>query len=87
MKPLATALLAPFQLGQNITISRTGSQPSSQGDARYFTGMVRVETLFSALEPSRIAGARITFDPGARSAWHNHPLGQTLIVTQGTPRS
>lgn len=69
---------------QNITISRSGSQPSSQGQPEYFTGSVRVEMLFSVEEPSRIAGARVTFEPGARIAWHTHPLGQTLIVTAGT---
>jgi quercetin dioxygenase-like cupin family protein len=68
---------------QKITISRSGSLPSSPGQAEYFTGSVRVETLFSVEEPSRIAGARVTFEPGARTAWHTHPLGQTLIVTAG----
>jgi len=69
---------------KDITIARSGSQQSSQGQAEYFTGSVRVETLFSVVEPSRIAGARVTFEPGARTAWHTHPLGQTLIVTAGT---
>ena len=69
---------------QNITISLSGSQSSRQGQAEYFTGSVRVETLFSVEEPSRISGARVTFEPGARTAWHTHPLGQTLIVTAGT---
>ena len=69
---------------QSITIARSGSQPSSQGQAEYFTGSVRVDPLFSVVEPSRIAGARVTFEPGARTAWHTHPLGQTLIVTAGT---
>jgi quercetin dioxygenase-like cupin family protein len=69
---------------QSINIARSGSQPSSQGSSEYFTGSVRVDPLFSVIEPSRIAGARVTFEPGARTAWHTHPLGQTLIVTAGT---
>lgn len=69
---------------QNINIARSGSQPSSQGQTEYFTGSVRVDPLFSVIEPSRAAGARVTFEPGARTAWHSHPLGQTLIVTAGT---
>lgn len=69
---------------QSITIARSGSQPSSQGQAEYFTGSVRVDPLFAVAEPSRVAGARVTFQPGARTAWHTHPLGQTLIVTAGT---
>jgi quercetin dioxygenase-like cupin family protein len=68
----------------NITIASRGSQPSSQGLPEYFTGAVRVDTLFTAAGPSRISGARVTFEPGARTAWHTHPLGQTLIVTAGT---
>lgn len=69
---------------QSINIQRRGSQPSSQGQAEYFTGSVRVNMLFPVVEPSRLAGARVTFEPGARTAWHTHPLGQTLIVTAGT---
>ena len=69
---------------KDITIARSGSQQSSPGQAEYFTGSVRVEPLFSVEEPSRMAGARVTFEPGARTAWHTHPLGQTLIVTAGT---
>ena len=69
---------------QSILIARNGSQPSNQGPAEYFTGSVRVDPLISVVEPSRIAGARVTFEPGARTAWHTHPLGQTLIVTAGT---
>jgi quercetin dioxygenase-like cupin family protein len=69
---------------QNISIARSGSQPSSQGPAEYFTGSVRVHPLFPVAEPSRISGARVAFEPGARTAWHTHPLGQTLIVTAGT---
>jgi quercetin dioxygenase-like cupin family protein len=69
---------------QNITIARSGSQPSSQGQAEYFTGSVRIDPLFSVAEPSRVSGARVTFEPSARTAWHTHPVGQTLIVTAGT---
>lgn len=69
---------------QTIAVTRAGSQPATQGPAEYFTGSVRVETLFSVSEPSGISGARVTFEPGARTAWHTHPLGQTLIVTAGT---
>ena len=68
----------------SITITRSGSQPSSQGSAEYFTGSVRIDPLFSVVEPSRMSGARVAFEPGARTAWHTHPLGQTLIVAAGT---
>jgi quercetin dioxygenase-like cupin family protein len=61
----------------------SGSQPSSIGPALYFTGYVRVDPLFDAPEPARARGAAITFEPGARTAWHTHPLGQVLIVTAG----
>lgn len=67
-----------------MSITRNGTQPSVQGPAQYFTGAARVDPLFSAREPSRTTGAYVTFEPGARSAWHSHPLGQTLIVTAGT---
>jgi 4-carboxymuconolactone decarboxylase len=66
-----------------MTITRTGSQPSHQGPAEYFTGSVRIDPLFQAKEPSRTSGAYVSFEPSARSAWHTHPLGQTLIVTAG----
>ena len=69
---------------QKITITRSGSQPSSQGPAQYFTGSVRIEPWFQAKDPARASGARVTFEPGARTAWHTHPLGQTLIVTAGS---
>jgi quercetin dioxygenase-like cupin family protein len=85
MKLLATALVFLSLFTQSITISRNGSHPSSsQGEAEYFTGSVGIDPLFSASEPSRLAGARVTFEPGARTAWHTHPVGQTLIVTAGT---
>ncbi len=84
MKLLAFALVTTSLVAQDVMVSRSGSQPSSPGDARYFTGSVRVELLPPAGEPSRLSGARVTFEPGARTAWHTHPAGQTLIVTQGT---
>jgi quercetin dioxygenase-like cupin family protein len=69
---------------QTITITRSDSRPSSKGSAQYFTGAVRIDPLFQAKDPSHTSGAYVTFEPGARSAWHTHPLGQTLIVTAGT---
>jgi len=66
-----------------MNIIRTGSQPSAKGPASYFTGTVRIDPLFSPPEPARAAMAHVTFEPGARTAWHTHPLGQTLIVTSG----
>jgi quercetin dioxygenase-like cupin family protein len=66
-----------------MEIQRAGSRPSGKGPEEYFTGTVRVDPLFSAPEPARVAGAHVTFEPGARTAWHTHPLGQTLIVTSG----
>lgn len=61
-----------------MEIKRSGSQPSTKGLAEYFTGTVRVDPLFQAWDPARAAGASVTFEPGARTAWHAHPLGQTL---------
>ncbi len=69
-----------------IEIKRSGSLPSTPGPAEWFTGSVRIEPLFSAIEGTRAAGARVTFEPGARTAWHTHPLGQTLVVTAGIGR-
>ena len=66
-----------------MDIKRSGSQPSAKGAAEYFTGTVRVDPLFEAHDPARVLGASVTFEPGARTAWHTHPLGQTLIVTAG----
>ncbi|KQP68398.1 (R)-mandelonitrile lyase [Methylobacterium sp. Leaf112] len=66
-----------------MEIRRSGSQPSGKGPAEWFTGSVRVDPLFGPPEPSRVAGAHFTFEPGARTAWHTHPLGQTLIVMAG----
>lgn len=69
---------------QTISIARSGSQPSAKGPAEYFTGSVRVDYLFKPNDPSRVSGAFVTFEPGARTAWHTHPVGQTLIVTAGS---
>ena len=66
-----------------MEIKRSGSQPSGKGPVEYFTGAVRVDPLFEAPDPARVRGASVTFEPGARTAWHTHPLGQTLIVTSG----
>lgn len=69
-----------------MNITRSGSQAGYEGPVEWFTGTVHVEPLFAAQAPGRVAGAQVTFDPGARTAWHVHPLGQTLIVTSGQGR-
>jgi len=91
MRGLAATLMshcllaaASAESSQAITVTRSGSQPSRQGPADNFTGSVRIDPLFNATAPSRTSGGRVTFEPGARTAWHTHPLGQTLIVTAGT---
>jgi quercetin dioxygenase-like cupin family protein len=89
MKLLIVMAISLFVFGSNqgaqmITITRSGSQPSSQGSPEYFTGSVRIEPLFQVKDPSRVSGARVAFEPGARTAWHTHPLGQTLIVAAGS---
>lgn len=66
-----------------MKLTRVGSQPSADGSLDWFTGTVRIDPLFDASEPARVGGASVTFEPGARTAWHTHPLGQTLIVTAG----
>lgn len=66
-----------------MEIKRNGSQPSGKGPAEWFTGAVRIDQPFQAVDPGRVGGALVTFEPGARTAWHTHPLGQTLIVTMG----
>jgi quercetin dioxygenase-like cupin family protein len=80
VQPAATL---PTQGNRTMEIKRSGSQPSAKGPADYFTGSVRVDPQFQAPEPARVVGAGVTFEPGARTAWHTHPLGQTLIVTAG----
>jgi quercetin dioxygenase-like cupin family protein len=76
----------PTQDSQRMSITRAGSQPSQKGPAARFTGAVRVDPLFKANAPSRTSGGLVTFEPGARSAWHSYPVGQTLIVTAGVGR-
>jgi quercetin dioxygenase-like cupin family protein len=70
-----------------MKITRSGSLPSAQGPADWFTGTVRIDARFQADGPARIGGATVTFEPGARTAWHTHPLGQTLFVTFGVGRA
>src|SRR5881397_2558117 len=70
-----------------MEIKKVGSQPSSRGPADWFIGTVRIDPLFQAHDPARASGASVTFEPGARTAWHTHPLGQTLIVTAGCGRA
>ena len=70
-----------------MEIKRSGTQPSQPGSANWFTGVVRIDPLFPATAPARAAGTRVTFEAGARTAWHTHPLGQTLIVTAGSGRA
>jgi quercetin dioxygenase-like cupin family protein len=67
-----------------MDIKRNGSQPSAKGSGDWFTGSVRIDTPFKGEAPARVGGAIVTFEPGARTAWHTHPLGQTLIVTAGS---
>ncbi len=85
---IASLSIAPAsaqqQRASSMEITRNGSQPSSAGSPDNFTGRVRVDSPFQRAEPSRLTGATVTFEPGARSNWHTHPLGQTLIVTTGT---
>lgn len=69
-----------------MDIKRNGSQPSAKGQAEYFTGTVRIDNLNQAPDPGRVGVVSVTFEPGARTAWHSHPLGQTLIVTAGSGR-
>ena len=71
------------QSEQAVTVLRVGAQPSTRGPAENFTGSVRVDSRFSASAPARVGGGTVTFEPGARTAWHSHPLGQTLFVTAG----
>jgi quercetin dioxygenase-like cupin family protein len=91
MRPLAAAIIyivlgataAPAQSTQMVTVTHPGSQPSIAGSVDNFTGSVRVGSWFQGTAPARISGGIVTFEPGARTAWHIHPLGQTLIVTAG----
>src|SRR5688572_6342022 len=76
-------LPSPASAEQHMEIKRVGSQASTKGPADWFTGTVRIDPLFDRADPARVNGASVTFEPGARTAWHTHPLGQTLIVTNG----
>src|SRR5688572_30111651 len=78
-----SATTTPNGRNGKMKITRNGSQPSDKGPEQYFTGAVRVDPLFRAPDPARVTGASVTFEPGARAAWHTHPLGQTLIVIAG----
>lgn len=80
-------LLQPQPEGDSLmNIQRAGSRPSTPGNKDYFTGTVRIDPMFQAEDPARVGGASVTFEPGARTAWHTHPLGQTLIITSGSGR-
>src|SRR3981189_3218819 len=79
--------VALAQNSQTINIPRRGSQQARRGSAQSFTGSVRIEPVFDAHDPSRATGGRVTFEPGARTAWHTHPPGPTLIVPACTPRT
>jgi quercetin dioxygenase-like cupin family protein len=83
-----SAILLPFhyKLYMIMNIQRAGSKPPIKGPADWFTGNVRIDSLFEAEAPGRVSGATVTFAPGARTAWHTHPLGQTLIITSGVGR-
>jgi quercetin dioxygenase-like cupin family protein len=70
-------------MDKDMEIKRVGSQASAKGSSEWFTGTVRIDPLFQAPDPAFVSGASVTFEPGARTAWHTHPLGQTLIVTAG----
>jgi quercetin dioxygenase-like cupin family protein len=70
-------------LNMDIDIKRNGSRPAAKGSADWFTGSVRIDPLFQAPDPARVGAGQVTFEPGARTAWHTHPLGQTLIITAG----
>jgi len=75
--------LAAEERTRHMQITRAGTHPSRPGSADWFTGTVRIDPLFQAPEPARVSGGHVTFEPGARTAWHTHPLGQTLIITSG----
>jgi 4-carboxymuconolactone decarboxylase len=81
--PSGSPQTEPAHNSQTIKITRSGSLQANKGSAEYFTGSVQVQELFPADDPSRTSGGKVTFEPGARSAWHTHPLGQILIVTAG----
>src|SRR3954465_11416445 len=79
-------MVAAAAVVSSLSIARAGTQPSQKGPAEYFTGSVRIDPLFQPRESTHAAGALVPFEPGARTAWHTHPRGQTLIVTAGVGR-
>ncbi|WP_419720832.1 cupin domain-containing protein [Pantoea endophytica] len=81
---LAVSAVSAKENVSMITILPNGAKPSVKGPADYFTGTVRIDSPFQGTEPAKVGGATVTFEPGARTAWHSHPLGQTLIVTSGS---
>jgi quercetin dioxygenase-like cupin family protein len=83
---LLSSAAASAQTSQTVTVARAASQPATTGSPDTFTGAVRVESRFQRNDPARAGGAIVTFEPRARTAWHSHPLGQTLIVTAGIGR-
>jgi quercetin dioxygenase-like cupin family protein len=83
MAARATAAEETARRRMTMEIKRNGSEASRKGPADWFTGSVRIDPLFQAPEPARVGGAHVTFEPGARTAWHTHPFGQTLIITSG----
>ncbi|MDB5791112.1 MAG: cupin protein [Massilia sp.] len=85
-KPASSPRPGSNDNARDMVVSRAGSQASGKGPAQFFTGSVRVDPLFPAHPPSTLSGGQVTFEPGARSAWHTHPMGQVLIVTAGVGR-
>ena len=81
--PLSSDMDSALLEKQDLQIKRAGSQPSARGPTDYFTGTVRIDPLVEAPSPARVRAASVTFEPGARTVWHTHPLGQTLVVTAG----
>jgi len=80
---MAASATSGEPVGDALKVTPAGSLPSAAGPADYFTGQVRIDGIFQRPAPARVGGATVTFEPGARTAWHTHPLGQTLIVTAG----
>ncbi len=84
--PILALVAALAGADEKISVTRNGTRPATRGAAANFTGSVRIDMLFEAKDPSRTSGASLTFEPGARTAWHTHPLGQRLVVTAGVGR-
>jgi quercetin dioxygenase-like cupin family protein len=81
--PVAEPAAFARRIAMDMEIKRSGAEPSRKGPAEWFTGTVRIDPLFQAPGPARVSGAMVTFEPGARTAWHTHPLGQTLLIVSG----